>query len=377
MKRFRELSIAVLLLAVLAPVGASSATVRTAREELVPITQRAIAAVALEHLPTDTTGRSAMYTHQRHPDGLLGADLRYHGDGEYDGDLVRVSVGPRHPASCSRFSHCATLSSPPNTTTTLVWQTEVPEEDPGIYYVVHRRGDQQVIAYASGPAITTDPRQLSLEISVDMLVSVAQDPRLTLLTTQAVVDAGAALADWEGGEPDPLALTIVPSSDRALAAAYLLSRGAYSEFKLIRPSPLKGRFGRGTLGARLTVKNHIYGGGTYDVLAVPRPPSWLRNPCKQRFAGHCVTFDVERGKVRFAWRPSRPGKPGETWAIHRRSAETVAIRTSGYRVPANRIDAMDESDWWSMRRSITRRTLGLTTTKETTEDTFATRRWRP
>ena len=370
MRKTTGLLLAGLLLGLVAPMPSSAA-----REELVPITQRAIAAVALEHLPTDTTKRSAMYTHQRRPDGLLGADLRYDGDGEDDGDLVRISVGPLRPTTCDEHNHCAALASPAGTTTTLVWQTEDPEEDPGLYYVVHGHDDEQVVAYAAGPVIRGDPRRHDLEISVDMLVAVAQDPRLRLMTTRDVVDAGAALPDWEGGEPDPLALSIVPSNDRALAAAYLLSRGGYLDFRRLGPSPLRGRFGEGTLGARLVLRERYGDRGTYDVLAIPDAPRWLRQPCRTRFAGHCTTVRKPRGVVRFAWRPSRPGRPGETWAVHVRPEETVAVRTSGYRVPADRDDAMYAADWYRMRRQVVRPTLGLTTTKETAEDRTATRRW--
>lgn len=373
MKRIPGLCAVVVLLALLVPLPASSAS-DAGREELVPITQRAIAAVALERLPTDTTSREAMYTHQRVPDGLLGADLRYGGDGESDGDLVRISVGPRHDTACSEYYECVGLASPADTTTTLYWQTEEPEEDPGIVVVVHRHDGEQVSVVTAGDTITRDPRTMTLHVPVDVMAAVAQDPRLRLLTTQAVVDAGAALADWLGGEPDPLALTIVPSSNRALAAAYLLSRGGYGAFKKMFPSPLRTRLGAGTLGARLTLRRSWGMVGTYDVLAIPRAPGWMRHPCRQRLE-HCVTIDRARGKVRFAWRASRPGRPGETWAIHRRAAETVAIRTSGYRVPDDRAAAMEASDWYGMRRVITRRSLGLTTTKETTQDTFATRRW--
>ncbi len=375
MKRIPGLSTAAVLLALLTPVTASSAS-DAAGEEPAPITQRAIAAVALEHLPTDTTSRSAMYTRQRHPDGLLGADLRYHGDGEYDGDLVTVSIGPRHDSACPKGHHCVALASPAGTTTTLVWQPEVPEEDPGVVYVVHRHDDEQVVVLTSGDVITGDPREMRLQFPVGMITGVVQDPRLRLLTTRAVVDLGAALPDWLGGEPDPLALTIVPSSDRGLAAAYLLSRGGYGDFTSMHGSPLKRRFGPGALGARLTLKKGWGHTGTYDVLAVPRPPGWMRSPCRKRFAGHCVTIERARGKVRFAWRPSRPGRPGETWAIHRRAAETVAIRTAGYRVPEGRAAAMEAADWYTMRSQIVRRALGLTTTKETVDDTVATRRWR-
>ena len=370
MRKTTGLLLSVLLLGLVAPVPSSAA-----RDDLVPITQRAIAAVALQHLPTDTTKRSAMYTHQRRPDGLLGADLRYDGDGEYDGDLVRVSVGPRRAVTCDELSHCAPLASPPGTTTTLVWQTEDPEEDPGVYYVVHDHDDEQVVALSAGPTIRRDPRRHDLEISVDMLVAVASDPRLRLRTTQDVVDAGAALDRWEGGEPDPEALSIVPADDRALAAAFLLSRGGYIAFGSMGPSPLRSRFGQGTLGARLVLRERYGDRGTYDVLAIPDAPRWLRQPCRTRFTGHCVAERKPRGTVRFAWRPSRPGRPGETWAIHVRRAETVAVRTSGYRVPVDRAEAMYAADWYLMRTQVTRRTLGLTTTKETAEDRTATRRW--
>ena len=66
-----------------------------------PITQRAIAAMALEHAPTETTHRQATWTGPHYRGGGLGADLRYHGGGESDGDLLRVFVtpkaGPEHP----------------------------------------------------------------------------------------------------------------------------------------------------------------------------------------------------------------------------------------------------------------------------------------
>src|ERR671910_836763 len=65
-----------------------------------PITQRAIAAVALEHLPDDTSRREATYTDEEEPSGALGADLRYGGDGESDGSLLRVFIAPDSDFSC-------------------------------------------------------------------------------------------------------------------------------------------------------------------------------------------------------------------------------------------------------------------------------------
>ena len=62
-----------------------------------PLTSRAIAAVMLDHLSDDTTHRQATYVDEHTPRGLVGADFRYHGDGEYDGDLVEVTVYPGKP----------------------------------------------------------------------------------------------------------------------------------------------------------------------------------------------------------------------------------------------------------------------------------------
>ncbi|HEY9393231.1 MAG TPA: hypothetical protein VIP58_03810, partial [Nocardioides sp.] len=61
------------------------------------ITHRAVAAVALEHLPTDTSSRAASYTDESTPTEQVSVDLRYGTDGEYDGDLVNVVVSAQPP----------------------------------------------------------------------------------------------------------------------------------------------------------------------------------------------------------------------------------------------------------------------------------------
>ena len=62
----------------------------------------------------------------------------------------------------------------------LAWQELEPEEDPGVVYVIDRRGDEDVIAHYSGASITGDPRELDLGISVDEMADIVVDERLTL-----------------------------------------------------------------------------------------------------------------------------------------------------------------------------------------------------
>ena len=62
----------------------------------------------------------------------------------------------------------------------LAWQELEPEEDPGIVYVIDRRGDEDVVVQYGGVSVTGDPRELDLGISVDALADIAADGRLTL-----------------------------------------------------------------------------------------------------------------------------------------------------------------------------------------------------
>lgn len=164
----------------------------------VPITPRAVAAVTLDYVSEDTTRRGATYTDEDDPPGLLGADLRYAGDGESDGDLLEVTVGPRSRGTpCSDYDSGCERLSVEGGTIYLVWAEEVPEEDPGLVYVVLQRADEEVAALTAGEVITGDPRELDLAVPVDRLVEIVQDQRLSLTTSQDVVDAGESLADWD------------------------------------------------------------------------------------------------------------------------------------------------------------------------------------
>lgn len=167
--------------------------------QAVAITQRAIAAVALDHAPADTTSRGATYTDDTDPPGLMGADLRYGGDGESDGDLLRVTVGPRTTGDlCAGYAEGCERGKVAGGTLYLVWEQEVPEEDPGFVVVVFQHGDEEVRAMTAGEVLTGDPRELDLTIPVVTLEEIAQDPRLTLLTSPEVVAAGDRLEGWRG-----------------------------------------------------------------------------------------------------------------------------------------------------------------------------------
>lgn len=359
--------------------------------ERVPITQRAIAAVALEHLPTDTTSRSAAYADQSDQKGALGADLRYGGDGEYDGDLVGVYLSPgTGPVSCEDSDDddlCVEMEADDGSPIVLSWDLVMPEEDPGIVLLTLARKAETVSVVYAGPEITGDPRKQKLPIPLDTLLDVLEDPRLRLQTTQAVVEAGEKLDKWEGGEPDPAAYDVVPSSDQDLAAAYLHNRGGYSDFTKIEPSPMKGEFGQAAIGARLHSSGDLGMPKTIDILASKDGPAWIgANPCASKPLPHCVKDskpieqldgdargEVVRAPLYFLW---KPGADGEAWAVQVRDDQVVAFHWTGLRVPAGRDAAQAAVDWsLTVRNTLGNSVLGLTTLKSVTDSEVVAERW--
>ena len=187
---------AVLLLPLLAACGTESAA--TDEPADVPITSRAVAAVALEYVPEDTTRREATYTEPGKGRETVGADLRYHGDGEYDGDLVSVVVSSDLPEEfCEPGDGRCVQREVDGGTLYLLWDEVVPEEDPGVVSVAMVRGDEMVLVGYGGVEIVGDPREQELPVPVETMERLAQDERLSLTTTQDVVDAGKAVTDWE------------------------------------------------------------------------------------------------------------------------------------------------------------------------------------
>jgi hypothetical protein len=224
------------------------------RDDL-PLTQRAIAAVALEHAPTDTTHRQATYTDRRDPPGALGADLRYDGGGEDDGGLLRVFLTPETEKPEDLCEHAdvyggCEVREVDGGRLVVQWFEAEPEEDPGGVAVTMIRADETVSAGWSGDTITGDPRDQDLRIPIDVLEAIVQDQRISLTTTQDVLDLGERLDDWSGQEPDPTAYDRVPSTGTGLANAYVMSHGGYALYSGLRRSPLTSAFGPGAIGAR-------------------------------------------------------------------------------------------------------------------------------
>ena len=81
---------------------------------------------------------------------------------------------------------------------TLIWEDAAPEEDPGNVGVAMTKGDVTVLVFQSGPAITRDPRELDLRISVEDMLGIAADPRTDLITSRRAVVAGEDLPYWDG-----------------------------------------------------------------------------------------------------------------------------------------------------------------------------------
>jgi hypothetical protein len=356
----------VVVLAGLALIAACGSGADTGSPGDVPITQRAIAAVALDHVPDDTTSRGASSTTDDDAKGSVGADLRYGGDDETQGDLLSVRVSPateKKPCPDEVLDGCVERQVDGGTLV-LTWQEEEPEEDPGQVTVSLRRADATISAGWSGDVITGDPRKQDLTISVAAMEDLVQDERLGLTTSQATIDEGKALDDWDGGEPDPDADERVPSTDDSLISAYWSARGGYGAFGDRQPSPLKDELGAGAVGARFSAeKDTDAPARTIDVLAAPRPPDWLADdPCAtERFAGHCVAESKDRY---FAWVPGAADAGGEVWMFAIRQGAFVAVRTSGFAVPQDEDAARVQSDWYFVDSFLLRDTVGLETDRE-------------
>jgi hypothetical protein len=343
------------------PGGAAQAT------DLVPITQRAIASVVLEHAPTDTTRREAAPITRFDPKGALGADLRYHGDAVNDGDLLRTSITPAGvDLACGGSPHCVVLADGAERVT-LRWNVEDPGVEPGMVLVTAEHGTEFTAVIYSCPGIAHDPRTLPLEIPVQTLVDIATDPRLRLLTTQEVVDAGAAVTDWLGGEPDPDAWDRVPQTDLGQIAGMLIDHGGYAYYRGPRVSPLKERFGPDAVGGRVDRRWLAPADpSVLDLVAAPTVPSWLTDrPCATgAYAAHCVRFSHARGPVFLMWRPARGSHRGVVWAVQLRAGSVVAMRTSGRRVPVSAAAVKAKIAWWGLVRPTVRSPLvGMTTEK--------------
>jgi hypothetical protein len=167
----------------------------------VPVTARALAVVAAEHVGEPASAASNEWGRvQAYADGrATGVDLRYGTEGEDDGALVSVTVGTgfeRDVASCRATgwepSGCEDFGGKG----LLLWEEAAPEEDPGGVTVVMPKDEATVVVSYSGPEITEDPRRMDLPVEVGTLLDLATDPRVDVTTSQAAVDAGGTIDFW-------------------------------------------------------------------------------------------------------------------------------------------------------------------------------------
>ncbi|GAB3769148.1 hypothetical protein FB382_002543 [Nocardioides ginsengisegetis] len=329
----------------------------------VPITQAAIAAVALDHLDVDVDHLQATYTDRSSPQGLLGADIRYGSEPSEDGDLVRVTLQPhldRDP--CAEAFHCVDLGDGVH----LRWGEVVPEEDPGSVAVILQGPREDVMVLSSGPDITGDPRDLDLQVPVEDLEAIARDDRLHLSTTQDVVDAGDDLEAWGGQEPDPHAYDREASTDSSLVNAYLLRRGGYAGFTDQGSSPLKASWGPGAVGGRIhRLRELDVPAADIDVLASISGPTWVAaEACHTQAYDHCARFPGARWPRYLLW---QPGPDGQVWMLQRREGEYVGVRFSGFDVPEAQDAVEVVAEWYLVKGFLGDRNLGLRCDKEVVE----------
>ncbi|MEI2809001.1 MAG: hypothetical protein V9F00_01940 [Nocardioides sp.] len=315
-----------------------------------PITARAVAAVALRHLPDDTTSIRAADLGMAAARGAVGADLRYPDRDGAGGDRhISVTVTPRAgetkaPDPCAQTNGCVRLkdgSAPGDVY--LNWQLEQPAEDPGIVVLTRITSDVVVHVVWDGAKVTDDPRNLPIQPSLADLEAVVTDSDLAPLVSQGVIEAGKDVAGWSGGEQDPDTYVTVMQTDRGLAVGLASFYG--NDWAYLGPSPLKKMLGPETIGGRVRLGAGIepIGPAVVDALVSPTTPDWVAaGSCPEGF--RCRRFQ----KTVFAFRPAAGSDPGEAWLIcHRSDDSTVAVHTRGQRLPANGKEALGPAGAWA------------------------------
>ena len=91
---------------------------------------------------------------------------------------------------------------------------------------------------------------------------------------------------------------------------------------------------------------HAGEAGVVDVIASPQAPAWA-DSCLPDFT--CREVDG----VLFAWRPASGEDPGESWMVHRRADEVVAVHVTGRPMPAKAQAALGGSGFFLLSSDLT------------------------
>lgn len=338
-----------------------------------PITARAVAAIALDHLPADdTSSRGATYVDRTDPPGHVGADLRFGGGEGDDGDLVRVTVTPDRPlpgcATLEGYDGCAALAGD----LVLAWDEVEPEEDPGLVVVRTERDGATVAALLAGPSVEGDPRrQDDLAPLVETLTSIVRDERLAPRVPGQVLAAGEALDGWDGGERAEGELDEVLQTGAGLVGTFFLGRG--DGWTYAGTTPDLDELGPGAVGGRTVgYREGPIGPGVLDVVAASEMPAWAE-PATCREGWRCSV----RGDTHLVWRPARADDPGESWLLQPSELGGVAGLhvAEGRRMPAGdqRIRFYSGFVMYAayLTDPIEPQAIGLTTTREALESAEA------
>jgi len=163
-----------------------------------PITPAAIAAIVQEHVDLEPRriAESTVFAPEL-GERSTAAWLEY-GDVSLTVVVAPTSNGPMVCAEPAFFDECV-ADSVDGHDVTIAWQQLEPEEDPGVVYVIDRREGEDALVEVSGASITDDPRDLDLGVPLADLAALVTDPRLSLTTSQPVVEQGAHVDIEQGG----------------------------------------------------------------------------------------------------------------------------------------------------------------------------------
>lgn len=151
-----------------------------------PVTSAAIADIVADHVDAEPREVEVGVGEDQRAESVASATLLY-GE-ERGGHTVAVAVFEMADDTSADAFLCESDDSAdgceriegPGGPVLLSWQEEEPEEDPGIILVSQLRGTEVVSVYFAGDEITGDPRDQRLPVSVDTMIDIVRDGRLTL-----------------------------------------------------------------------------------------------------------------------------------------------------------------------------------------------------